>query len=189
MKKENKRKTITIDLKKIILLILIIIVISLIIFIKNTIKLKLEPSDSLNESVRIFEQRENKLFRYEIIRYATRLNVTEFPHNKTTKEMGMNLDPTNLYLGRIPISSSSEKTLNLTNNLNESYKMNFFVFGNISKLIKLEKEITIKPGQNIEYLIIAKTDLRTPIGMYTGEIDIVTIIPKNLLGKILQKVM
>ncbi len=186
--KKSRKKTIIINLK-ILLSLISIITIILLIFLINNLKLRLKSSITLNGTTRIFEQKENILFRYEIIRYATRLNVTEFSHNKTTKELGMNLDPTNLYLGRIPISSSSEKTLNLTNNLNESYKMNFFVFGNISKLIKLEKEIIIKPGENIEYLIIAKTDLTTPAGMYTGEIDIVTIIPKNLLGKILQKVM
>jgi len=186
--KKSKRKTIVINLKILILLALLIVVI-LSIFSVNNLKLDLKPSNNLNESSRIFDQQENMFFRYEIIRYASRVNITEPSQNKSIKELGMNVDPTNLYLGRIPKGSASEKTLNLTNNLNEDYEMNFFVFGNISKLIKLKKEIIIKPGENIEYLIAAETDLTTPIGMYTGEIDVVTIIPKNSLAKIIQKVM
>ena len=185
-KRKVKRKVVVISLKGFLVIIFIALILASILFF-NSIKLKIKPINGLNESSRVFEKKENALFKYEIIRYGSQVKITE--PNLTLENVGVNVDRTNLYIGEIPKGSSGKKFLNLTNNLNEPFTLRFFVFGNISQLVKLDKELTIMPRENIEYPIVANSDLLTTLGIYSGEIDIVTLISKNRLAKILEKVV
>ena len=180
----NKRKTIVVNLKKTLIGLFVIIVLALF-FLQISFRLNLQPSPELNGSTPIFEQKENYMFEFEILRYHSRVNVTPIT-NTSIQDVGINADRTNLHMGRIPRGSSSVKRLNLTNNQEEPYKIRFFVFGNVSELIRLNKSLVINPGENIEYPIIAETNDQTPLGMYYGEVDVVIVKPKNNLAKSLQ---
>jgi len=175
--------------KIIIILLLVLISFSLLDFISRNSRLDLKPSANLSENVSSFEQKENLFFRYEIIRYPSSINVTDFNPNETKTYVGMSGDRTNFNFGFIPRSSSSRKSLNLTNNQVKSYQMKFFVFGNISELVKLGRSLVLKPGENVEVPVRAQTNLGTPIGIYTGEVDVVTVLPKNSLSRIIQMVV
>ncbi|MBD3155703.1 MAG: hypothetical protein GF368_03540 [Candidatus Aenigmarchaeota archaeon] len=183
----KEKRVLVINLKKTILILSLTLVVILFL-IQMTSRLDIEPSEKLNGSTNIFEQRENYFFSYEIIRYHSRVNISEIT-NITTRDIGINADKTNLHLGRIPRGSSSKKTINLTNNQGRPYRIKFLVFGNISELIRLEDSIVIKPGENVEYSVIAETAESTPIGMYSGEIDLVIVKPKNFISKAIQWVI
>jgi hypothetical protein len=180
----SERKTIVINLKKTLIGLFVIIVLGLFLF-QVSLRLNLQPSPELNGSTPIFEQKENYMFEFEILRYHSRVNVTQVT-NTSIQDVGINADRTNLHMGRIPRGSSSVKRLNLTNNQEESYSIKFYVFGNVSELMEWNKSLVINPGENIEYPIIAETGDQTPLGMYYGEVDVVIVKPKNSLAKALQ---
>jgi hypothetical protein len=183
------RRTIVISLREILVFLFILILISGVTLLVNSAKIDLEPSLNINGSQVLFEEKQNPFFKYEIIKYHSRINITEFNSSPEFRDIGMNVDRNNLYLGKIPKGSKSRKTINLTNRQDKAYELRFYIFGNISELVNIKRKLTLQPGENLEHQFIAETDLSTETGMYYGEVDVVTLIPKNFIGKILKKVI
>ncbi len=135
-----------------------------------------------------FEKKENPFFTHEIIKYFTTAEITEFEPNASKQKIGVNVDQNYIGFGKIPQTSGSKRTLVLNNTKDISYRIRFFVYGNISGLVSFgRRDFLIKPGEGIEVPVNLNTYRNSKPGIYTGEIGIVISIPKNLISKSFQR--
>ncbi|MFH7904098.1 MAG: hypothetical protein QXQ58_00045 [Candidatus Aenigmatarchaeota archaeon] len=109
------------------------------------------------------ERTENLFFIYETFSYPAKINVLEKNQNI---EIGISGDTWILDFGQIYVGMGSRKYINIT--VNEEYKVILKSSGNISSLIKFEKNNFILKGQTEIPIYI---EPKKP-GYYTGEVKI-----------------
>jgi hypothetical protein len=166
--------------KTIVALIGAIIFIAILVALQSvyTTNIKTFPDIVVNRS---FIRTSDLFYDYEINRYPSAAEIVELNQEKTI--IGFDVDPTKLNFGMIPINGSySRKTVNLTNMVDRGAKIYLDAYGNIRPYVSFgESRITLRKGESreIEIIFNSKTEnLTAPLGNYTGEIDIVTQVPK-----------
>jgi len=110
------------------------------------------------------EKYENLLFTYEIYSFPAKINVLE----KSQKmEIGVSGDSNVLDFGQIYVGMGSRKYINLTSS--EEYKVALKSNGNITHVIKFEKnDFIIKGQESVPVYALPKSP-----GFYEGEIKII----------------
>lgn len=129
----------------------------------------------------------DKLFyKFELEKtYKTQVGIIE-PKNNSNLLLGFTSD--NLEFGIIPLGSVSKRFLTLTNNNEENYKIILKVSGNISPMVKFNKnDFILAKDENMSVTVFLDSSIGLVPGNYTGEIFVISSRPKfsflnNLVG-------
>jgi len=128
---------------------------------------------------RTFETHSDLFFNYEIIRYPSRVEVSEVISSQEKLTLGVVVDPWNLNFGIIPAGKNfATRFIDLANLREKDAKVSFKVYGNISPLVNFTKnDFILKPNESatIEVKFYAES---AKIGNYSGEIDVIVQRPK-----------
>lgn len=152
------------------------IIIILIVFIFFLIISKKEPEEFVKN--RTFVSYSDFFFTYEVIKYPTNITIYS-PNSEENLKIGITTDTDNLNFGIIPGNGSYVKRyLNLTNKKEKDAKIIFNVYGNISSLVKFEKNNFILHANETSLIGIYLHTKSAKYGYYSGEIDVIVQRPK-----------
>ena len=159
---------------KLKIIILVFILIIVLFFLSKNIRLSVKGF----VTNRTFEKSEDIIFNYEITKYPCNFEII-----KTKPEedifIGVTVDTWNLNFGTIQAGNSARRYIELTNSKDESVKINFNVYGNITPLITFNKNNFVINENETSKITVSLTTANTTFpGNYSGEIDVVTKIPK-----------
>ncbi len=124
-----------------------------------------------------FEKTEELLYDFKVEKnYETKVSIIE---QKNTSDLFMGITSNNLEFGMIPLGSVSKRFLNLSNNDEENYKILLITTGNISPMIKFDKNNFILHKNDITSVTVSlDSSLTLKSGNYTGEISVISKKPK-----------
>jgi hypothetical protein len=181
--KNNKMKKIKIALLSLVsLLILIVLIPILINLISNPYK---EPKEFVTNKT--FVSDSDIFFKYETSKYPSNAEITSSKNLNESITLGFVVDPWNLNFGIVPSGERNlvKRYIELTNSKNESAKINFKVYGNISPQISFSKnDFILQKNEKISIEVYFHTN-DAGIGNYSGEIDVIVKRPKyNFLEKL-----
>jgi len=155
--------------KSSLVIILILLFFALIKLTFNTSFITNIPIENTDKIFYVFEL-ENK--------YVTKVNIIE-QQNTSETFLGMTAD--NLEFGVIPLGSISKRFLNLANDDEIDYKILFIVNGNISPMIKFDKnDFILQKGKDTTITVSLDSSLALNSGNYTGEVSVVSKRPRLL---------
>ncbi|MDI6826313.1 MAG: hypothetical protein QMD36_03945 [Candidatus Aenigmarchaeota archaeon] len=156
-------------MKKIIIgFILIFLIISGMYFYNKT---KVKPDFVANMST---EKKVDLFFVYEIVKYPSNVEIIE-SEKKSNITLGMTGDPWNLNFGIIPIGTESRRFMNLANKKEEIYKVEIYVYGNISPMVSFDRNnFILRKGDEVKVTALLNSTLSKGAGKFMGEIDIVS---------------
>ncbi len=167
MNKSSKNKKI----KKYTIFLLIILFIFL--FFKADILIMpyLEPDTLVTDHTVLYD--DNLFFTYEISKYPTSVEISKSKGQNIS--IGFSLESTSLDFGIVPTGGAmGVRFLTLKNTQEDTAKMLFFSYGNISSMIQYnDNNFYLKPEVIKDIEIMLKTDKNTPVGNYSGEINLV----------------
>jgi len=124
-----------------------------------------------------YEKFENYAFTYEVTRYPSFVNVSS--NMDETLVIGITNDPYNLGFGIIPQGGSGKRLISLENDEDVKAKIKIEYVGNITEIMEISNtNFVLMPNESVKIPVMIKTDPDTPIGNYTGEIDLIIIKPK-----------
>jgi len=113
-------------------------------------------------------------FVYETVKYPSNVEIIKL-ENKSNITLGMTNDPWNLNFGVIPIGIESKRFINLANRNEGMYKVEIFVYGNISQMVNFNRNnFILRKGDEMEVTAMLNSTLSEGTGKYIGEIDIVS---------------
>ncbi len=115
----------------------------------------------------------NLFFTYEINKYPTSVEISNVEGQNIS--IGFSLEPTSLDFGMVPTGGAmGMRFLTLKNTQADPAKMLLFAHGNISSMIQYnDNNFYLKPEVVKDVEIMLKTDKNTPVGNYSGEINLV----------------
>lgn len=125
-----------------------------------------------------FIERVEKLFYvFELEKnYDTKVSIIE-QQNISELFLGMTAD--NLEFGVMPQGSVSSRFLNMTNDDEMDYKILFIVTGNITPMVKFNKnDFVLHKDENTTITVFLDSSFASNPGNYTGEISIVSKKPR-----------
>ncbi len=122
----------------------------------------------------------NLLFKFEVSRYQSDVEIIQYEENATRITVGITIDPWNLNFGIVPVGGSyGTRHVVLTNLKEDQAKASLKAYGNISPMINFARnDFVLKQYDNVTVDVVMKTTKLTTPGNYTGEIDIIIIRPK-----------
>ncbi len=124
-----------------------------------------------------FEKYSNILYEYEIMKYPSKVEVTQVGANKRLG-IGFVVDTWNLNFGSVPAGGSSTRFMDLSNIGEREAKIIFRAYGNITPFVGFSKNnFILYPKDNITIKITFSSQSDTK-GNYTGEIDRIIKMPK-----------
>jgi hypothetical protein len=116
---------------------------------------------------------ENLFFRFNVWSYPVKMYVpTE--KNKTIY-LGVSVEKDEINFGIVPFNSKVVKFINITNNNDKEIEVKIICKGNITKFLKFQQTFKLKPKE--VKTIRVEADAKE-LGNFTGEINVITIIPK-----------
>ena len=168
-------------MKKLIIAIILILVLGMFfIFPEN-------PETTANFITnRTFEKSEDIFFNREIVMYPSNVNIIS-PENPSDVAIGIVGDPWNLNFGILPVGVNGKRFVNLANYKEITSKVRLVCYGDICSKISFDKnDLILREGDEEKITVTLNTASSVP-GDYSGEIHIVSEIPKmavinNLLG-------
>ena len=169
MNKSSKNQKI----KKYALFLPIILIIFLFAFSRVDILIMpyLEPDTLVTDHTVLYDN--NLFFTYEISKYPTSVEISNIEGQNIS--IGFSLESTSLDFGVVPTGGAMGlRFLTLKNTQEDTAKMLFFAYGNISSMIHYnDNNFHLKPEVSKDIEIMLKTDKNTPVGNYSGEINLV----------------
>ena len=109
-------------------------------------------------------------------KYETGVSIIE---QQNTSELFLGMTADNLEFGVIPTGVVSKRFMNLANKDEVDYKVLLIVTGNISPMIKFNKnDFILQKGENVEITVFLDPSLAQDLGNYTGEISVISKTPK-----------
>lgn len=136
---------------------------------------KTVPPEEYTQSI-VREQEEGLLFDKIIDRIPTRANITSPRIENSTVKVGVSADTSELNFGVVIQNMSVRKFLNLGNSDDSAVKVCIVAYGNISQFVDVQNnEFTLEGGDGREVMIEFNGDR---IGVYSGEVDVITKKPK-----------
>lgn len=123
------------------------------------------------------EKKEKLFYVFEFeSNHKTEVSITE-QQNASNIFLGMTAD--NLEFGIIPLGSISKRFLDLTNTDEKDYGILLMVTGNISPMVKFDKnDFVLHKNENVKITVSLNSSLAPNLGNYTGEISIISKRPK-----------
>ncbi|MCK5452665.1 MAG: hypothetical protein KAI51_04450, partial [Candidatus Aenigmarchaeota archaeon] len=131
----------------------------------------LEPDSLVTDHTVLYD--DNLFFTYEISKYPTSVEISNIEGQNIS--IGFSLESTSLDFGVVPTGGAiGMRFLTLKNTQDDTAKMLFFAYGNISSMIHYnDNNFHLKPEVTKDIEIMLKTDKNTPVGDYSGEINLV----------------
>ena len=109
-------------------------------------------------------------FTYEIVRYPAKVEITK---ENGSLNLGMSADPWILDFGSFPPGIGSKKIINLENPTNKTYRIKLRAKGNISGMIKFDKNnFLLEKGEKTKVSVLLNSSL-SRVGNYSGEVDVI----------------
>lgn len=109
-------------------------------------------------------------FTYEVVRYPAKVEIIK---KNGSLNLGMSADPWILDFGSFPPGVGSKKIINLENPTNKTYRVELRARGNISGMIKFDKnDFLLEKGGKMKVSVLLNSSL-SKIGNYSGEVDII----------------
>ena len=182
MKKSSGKKDKKTDFKSLSVFVFILVAFSLLINFYS------KPSFNSESPVLNFTKlySEDLFFTYEINKYPTHVEISNVTERNIS--VGFSLEPSTLSFGVVPTGGNTGKRfLTLKNTQDNKAKIMFFTYGNISPMVHFSDNyfyILPETPKNVD--IMLETDRDTPIGDYSGEINLVIKRPKySFIGWVL----
>ncbi len=124
-----------------------------------------------------YEKNSNLFFTYEITSYPSNVEII-LPEEEKIK-IGLVADYWNLNFGIIPTGGSyGRRQVMVSNFENSQVRVYFKVYGNISPLVGFSKDnFVLLPGQTETITVFLNTTKDTPLGNYSGQIDVIVKKP------------
>jgi len=127
---------------------------------------------------RTFERSEDMLFIREIVKYPTNITIIS-PENPSKIPVGIVGDPWNLNFGVFPIGINGKRFVNVANYNEPISKIKLVCYGDICSMITFDKnDFILHKGDEAKITVHLNTSLSSP-GSYSGEIHILSEIPKT----------
>lgn len=129
---------------------------------------------------------ETMFFTYEISRYPTKVEISNITEKNIS--IGFSLEPWNLNFGIVPTGGSmGNRFINLENTADRASKIKLVAYGNIADMVTFsDNDFLISKNAPKPVKITLETKKDTPLGNYSGEIDIIVKKPKyDFAGKLL----
>jgi hypothetical protein len=159
---------------KLKIIILVVVLILVLFFLSKNIRLSVKGFVT-NAT---FDKSEDPIFKYEVIKYPCNFEIKKIRPQEEIL-IGVTVETWNLNFGTIPAGNRARRYIVLTNNKDERVKVNFNVYGNITPMISFSKNnFLISKNENLTITVSLITTNTTSPGNYSGEIDVVTKIPK-----------
>jgi len=134
--------------------------------------------DIIPRENRTFERKEGIFFNKEITIYPSNVEIVEYLPNQSKLQIGVTIETWNINFGVLPEGVDGRRYLNLDNIEEGRYKILIKSAGNISSMINIdEDEFYLSPGEYRQVPVFLNTT-GSKSGNYTGEIAVITIIPK-----------
>lgn len=129
------------------------------------------PEEFVKNSTVVYD--ENLLFSYEISRYPTSVEISSTQGENIT--LGFSLEPWNLNFGIVPTGGNlGKRFITLQNTAEEPAKVRLIAYGNISQMVDFsDNDFLLLKNAPKPLEIILETKKDTPLGNYSGEIDII----------------
>ena len=168
MKKSSKKQ----KNKNYVKIVSLFAILMLVFFVYNIFFMpSLKSSEAVLNHTVIYD--DNLFFTYEINKYPSYVEISNISDRNLS--IGFSLESSSLNFGVVPTGGNMGKRfLTLTNMQNDTAKMLFRTYGNISDMIKFNDNdfyLEIDVVKPIE--IILETNENTPVGYYSGEINLV----------------
>ena len=112
-------------------------------------------------------------------KYETKVTIIE---QKNTSELFLGMTADNLEFGVIPCGVVSKRYVDLANDDEIDYKILLTVTGNISPMVKFNKnDFILDKGENSQVTVSLDSSLASSPGNYTGTVSVISKRPKLLL--------
>jgi len=117
-------------------------------------------------------------FSYEIVRYASSVEIVPVENIGENVVIGFVTDPWNIGFGIVPGNGSfATRTIELTNKEDKNNEIILKAYGNISPLVAFSKNnFVLKPKESVSVDIFLYTQ-GFEAGNYSGEIDVISKKP------------
>jgi hypothetical protein len=124
-----------------------------------------------------YRKNSNLLFTYEVTSYPSSVEIIKQEEEKI--KIGLVADYWNLNFGIIPTGGSyGRRQVVISNFENYQVRVYFKVYGNIKPLISFSKDnFVLLPRQTETITVFLNTTKDTPIGNYSGQIDVIVKKP------------
>jgi len=171
-KEQDKKMTLQLAFRAILLIISILVVVFLMFSLIEYVPMPREYVMNMT-----YKEYANVLYKYEIMMYPSRAEVTYVGPEQERIGVGVVTDPWNLNFGSVPMGGSYSRYVDLTNIGEKDAKVIFRVYGNITPFVGFSKDnFILHPKESISVKITFKSS--DEVGNYTGRIDRIVKIPK-----------
>ncbi len=108
--------------------------------------------------------------------YGTKVSIIE---SQNTSDIFLGMTADNLEFGIVPTGSISKRFINVANDDEIDYKILLIVTGNISPMVKFDKnDFVLQKGENAKVTISLDSSLASEYGNYTGKVSVISKIPR-----------
>jgi len=153
--------------KSFLIVILIFLVFAL---IKLTFNISLTANFLVEKTEKLFY-----VFKLEN-KYETKVTVLE---KQNTSNIFLGITGDNLEFGVIPLGSISKRFIDLANDDEMDYKILFIITGNISPMVKFDKNnFILHEGENTRIIVSLDSSFAQNPGNYTGEVTVISKKPR-----------
>ena len=127
----------------------------------------------------LVEKTEKLFYVFELEnKYETKVSIIE---QQNTSELHLGITADNLEFGVMPPGSVSKRFLNLANDDEIDYKILLIVKGNISSMVKFDKnDFILHKGEYAKVTVSLDSSIALTTGNYTGEVSVVSKRPRLL---------
>lgn len=124
------------------------------------------------------ESSEDLFFYYQTTRYPSFVEIAKKQEGGNIL-IGLAVDPWNLNFGIVQIGNVGRRFIELFNNQDDDVKVMLETYGNISSMVKFDKNnFILSKSTNSTVTIELQSTEKTMPGNYTGKIDVIIKKPK-----------
>ena len=165
LKKQNKKRYI----KSISIVLVTVLVLFLI--INHFFIFSFESTHPVQNYTVVYD--EDLFFTYEINKYSTSVEISNVTEPNIS--IGFSLEPSSLSFGMVPTGGNiGRRFLTLNNIQQDKAKILFVVYGNISPMVYFSDNDFYLPPEIVKDVgIMLETNKDTPVGDYSGEINLI----------------
>jgi hypothetical protein len=127
---------------------------------------------------RTFERSEDAFFTREIVMYPSNVKIIS-PDNPSNLDIGIVGDPWNLNFGVLPVGVNGKRFVNVANYREITSKVKLVCYGDICSKVTFDKNNLILHEGDEEKITVTLNASSSVPGEYSGEIHIVSDIPKT----------